>query len=103
MRARVVVDVTDLAPGQMRALEAHGRRLLVCNAEGRFYALEDRCPHAFIGLSAGRLRGCVLECPQHGGSLDVRDGSPKSLPIRRAATTFPVRPVEGGIEIDLGA
>jgi len=97
----IVVDVSDLAPGQLRRIDAGERRLLVCNAEGTFYALEDRCPHAAVPLSGGVLRGCLLECPLHGGSVDVRDGSPAALPIRRPATTYPVRTLDGGSEIEI--
>jgi nitrite reductase/ring-hydroxylating ferredoxin subunit len=100
--ASVVVDVGDLAPGHMRAFEAGGRKLLVCRVGEEFFALENHCPHVAIQLDQGRLEGCVLECPLHGGKLDVRDGSPQGHPIRRPATIFSVRPVEGGLEITLG-
>ena len=53
--------------------------------------------------SVAQLEGTVLECPFHGGKLDVRDGSPQRPPIRRPAATYPVRRVEGGFDIDLGA
>jgi nitrite reductase/ring-hydroxylating ferredoxin subunit len=101
MSGRVVVDVSDLAHGGLRAVEVAGRKLLLCRAEDGVYALENRCPHAFVPLDAGRLRGFLLECPLHGGTLDVRDGSPCGFPIRKPAATFAVRPVEGGVEIDL--
>jgi len=94
------VDVSDLPPGGLRAVKVGELDLVVCHAEGAFFALENRCPHAFVPLDAGRLEGCVLECPLHGGRLDVRDGSPRAQPIRKPATTFAVRPVPGGIEID---
>jgi nitrite reductase/ring-hydroxylating ferredoxin subunit len=94
------VDVSGLGPGSLRAIEVGGRRILVCNAAGRFYALENRCPHIGVPLDGGRLEGTTLECPLHGGRLDVRDGSPQALPIRRRAVTFAVREVAGGIEID---
>jgi len=96
-----VVDAGDLAPGQLRALELGGRRVVLCNAHGRYYALEDRCPHAAVALSGGRLDGHELECPHHGGRIDVRDGRPVRPPIRRPAQTFAVRSVEGGLEISL--
>jgi nitrite reductase/ring-hydroxylating ferredoxin subunit len=97
----VFVDVSDLAPGRMRALKLGASNVVVCHAQGAYYALENRCPHAFVPLDAGRLDGCVLECPLHGGRLDVRDGRPLAQPIRKPATTYPVRIVPGGIEIDL--
>ena len=95
------MEMPELGDGALRAVTAAGRQLVVCRANGAWYALEDRCPHAFIPLSGGRLRGTVLECPLHGGSVDVRDGAPCSLPVRKPATCFPVRPVPGGLEIDL--
>lgn len=103
MSELVAVDVSDLAPGQTRAIEVGHRKVLVCNAEGRFYAIENRCPHAMVRLDAAALRGCVLECPVHGGRLDVRDGSPQGHPIRKRAITYPVTPSGDRIEIRLGA
>ena len=97
----VFVEMAELADGSLRAVRADGRNLVVCRAEGAWYALEDRCPHAFIPLSGGKLHGTVLECPLHGGKVDVRDGSPCALPVRKPATCFPVRAVAGGLEIDL--
>jgi 3-phenylpropionate/trans-cinnamate dioxygenase ferredoxin subunit len=94
-----------VAPGESRllGLELRGLRLVVCRAGGRLYALEDRCPHAFQPLSEGALRGYALECPFHGGTLDVRDGRPLSLPIRRAAATYAVRDAGESLEIGLPA
>jgi nitrite reductase/ring-hydroxylating ferredoxin subunit len=99
----VSVDVGGLAPGQTRAVSAYGLHVLVCNADGRFYAIENRCPHAMVRLDAAVLSGCILECPVHGGRLDVRDGSPQRHPIRRPATTFRVEERGDQIEITLGA
>ena len=101
MQGWLAVDVAGLAPGETRALEVAGRSVLVCNAGGTYYALENRCPHARTPLTSGSLRGFVLECPLHGGKLDVRDGRPCALPIRQPATTFAVRPGGDGIEIRL--
>jgi len=99
----LTLDVADLAPGQTRAVSAHGLELLVCNAAGRFYAIENRCPHALVRLDTAALLGCILECPVHGGRIDVRDGSPQRNPIRRPAITYPVRERGGQIEIELRA
>ena len=99
MSLAVSVDVVGLAPGETRAVSVHGLHVLVCNAEGRFYAIENRCPHAMVRLDTAVLSGCILECSVHGGRLDVRDGSPQRHPIRRPALTYPVRESGGQIEI----
>jgi len=95
------VDVSGLAAGETRALEVAGRSVLVCRAEGAYYALENRCPHAATPLTGARLQGPVLECPVHGGKLDVRDGRPCAQPIRKPATTFAVRAAGDKLEIRL--
>ncbi len=96
------VDVSGIAPGETLALEVAGRSVLVCNAQGAFYALENRCPHVATPLTGARVQGTVLECPLHGGKLDVRDGRPCGQPIRKPAATFEVRTASTGIEIRLG-
>lgn len=90
-------------PGVLRPFEVEGKRLLLCIAEGAPHVLEDLCPHAGVALSPGRLVGCVLECPFHGGKLDVRDGNPVAPPIRRPVRTFAVRASGAGFEVALGS
>ncbi len=88
-------------PGHTTVVRLHDHDLLVCNADGRLYVIADRCPHARSSLAGGALRGSVLECPLHGGTLDVRDGSPVGMPIRRPATCYPVRAQDGEWQVAL--
>ena len=103
------------APGQVVAwqpvpipLPASGRSerftlgdvtLLLCNAGGTPYVIEDGCPHAGISLQGGRISGTTLECPMHGGKLDLQRGDPVSPPIRRPCRTYALRSSEAGLEI----
>ena len=97
----VSIDVAFPAPGRMAPFQVGGLSLLLCNAEGEPHVIGATCPHARVGLGEGVLRGCILECPLHGGKLDVRDGSPVAPPIRVPAQTYPVRSGEGGLEVAL--
>lgn len=65
--------------------------LLLCSADGRPWIVRDECPHVRTSMQGGLLKGTILECPLHGGKMDVRDGSPVAMPIRRAGECFPVR------------
>ncbi|TFH25539.1 MAG: non-heme iron oxygenase ferredoxin subunit [Myxococcales bacterium] len=96
------VDIRSLGPGQSKEIRAGGHDILLCNAGGSYYALENRCSHASAPLTGGRIENCILECPLHGGKLDVRDGSPVALPIRKPVCTFEVQMIEGQAEIALG-
>jgi len=98
----VGLDVAPPAPGSVVPARVGELKLVVCNVDGQFYALADVCPHVQVPLSDGSLHGALLECSLHGGRVDVRDGSPAGLPVRRAATTYRLREVDGGLEVDLG-
>jgi len=74
--------------------------LLLCNVEDEPYVVRDECSHARTPLSGGRLCGFVLECPLHGGKIDVRDGAPAAPPVRRPVQAFPVR--RNGDQIEVG-
>ncbi len=93
-----VVDVSDLEPGGMQVVEAAGLKILICNVEGRYFAVEDLCTHAAIPLSEGRLEGCVVECSVHGARFDVSDGSVVRRPALRPLWTFPVSDEPGSDE-----
>lgn len=89
--------------GRTAPFRVGGRDLLLCNVDGTAYVLDDRCSHARTALAGGRLSGFVLECPLHGGKIDVRDGSPAAPPVRRAVVCWPVRQVGEHVEIALPA
>jgi vanillate O-demethylase monooxygenase subunit len=66
--------------------------------DGGFAALEDRCPHRFAPLSAGKLcdGGAALLCPYHGlrfdssGSCVHNPHSNGSIPKAARVASFPV-------------
>ena len=98
------VPVPLPAPGGTRAFEVCSRRLLLCNAGGTFYVIENVCPHVQASLEGGAIEGTLLECPQHGGRIDLRDGRPARPPIRRGVATFAVRSAAAGtIEVAIPA
>lgn len=77
--------------GQTDVFSVGELELLLCNAEGTPYVVKDQCPHMRTSMKGGLIRGTILECPLHGGLMDLRDGSPKGMPIRRPGTCFQVR------------
>ncbi|WP_141454801.1 aromatic ring-hydroxylating dioxygenase subunit alpha [Pseudoxanthomonas sp. z9] len=78
-------------------------------ADGRWVALEDRCPHRHAPLSAGRVAGDRIVCPYHGWSFDaggqLREvpGLPASMPPPPACVrTFPAREIDGFVWVRPG-
>jgi len=90
-----VADASDIAPGRMRRIAVAGRRILVCNVEGHYYATDDTCTHEDASLSTGSLRGELVKCPLHGSRFNVRTGEVQEDPATENLRTYTVR-VEGG-------
>ena len=84
------VDIGELAPGKMKAVQHAGLSVLICNVDGEFYALENECSHAAVPLDEGTLRGCELECDFHGALFDVRSGAALAMPATVPVRVFPV-------------
>ncbi|QES40394.1 bifunctional 3-phenylpropionate/cinnamic acid dioxygenase ferredoxin subunit [Streptomyces venezuelae] len=71
----------------------------VFNADGELYAIDDTCSHQDASLSEGWLEGCLIECPLHAASFDLRTGRPTCLPARRPLRTHQVYVEDGVIHV----
>ena len=94
-----VCPADELGEGEMRLVEADGRKIGVFRCGGgELYAIEDRCSHDDGPLAEGDFdpdEG-VAVCPRHGSRFDVRTGRPLSLPAYLPVDTYEVT-VEDGI------
>jgi len=68
------LKASDLKDGEMKKVALRGRDLLVAKVDGRFYCVDDRCPHLGGSLSRGRLDGTAGICPNHHSCFDLADG-----------------------------
>jgi len=86
--------VGELRPGAMKRVDVGGRRILLANVDGRFYAADDTCTHEEASLSSGFLKGALVKCPLHGSRFNVCTGEVQDEPAEENLRTYPVR-VEG--------
>ena len=99
-----VCKLADLPAGEMRLVEADGRKIGVFHtADGELYAIEDRCSHDDGPLAEGEFdaAACTVECPRHGSLFDIRSGKPKTLPAYRPVETFEVRVEDDEVKLEL--
>lgn len=94
-----VCATAELLPGEMTVAWLGDTPVLVCNYDGDYYAIEDRCTHEDFELSAGRFDGeeASVECVLHGARFDVRDGRALCPPAYAPVTRFPVRVADGAV------
>lgn len=89
-----VARVGEVHPGEMRACEVGGRRLALCNVDGRLLAVGDACTHVGARLSEGWLYDGRIECALHGAHFDAATGAALAPPARGPVPTYEVM-VEG--------
>lgn len=99
----VVTEAENIAEKSFSCFELNGTALVICRFRGEYFAVENQCSHAQSGFEDGRVRAYTLICPLHGASFDIRDGSATGLPARLPIRSFPVRVVDGMIEVDLAS
>ena len=62
--ARVRVgSIRDVPAGEGRVIDADGKSLALFNVDGRFYAIDNGCPHRGGPLGEGDLDGTLVHLP----------------------------------------
>ena len=84
----------QVPPGKMVSAWAGGRRVLVYNVGGEFYATDEQCTHRQCSLEKGRFVGKVISCPCHGARFDVTTGEVLTPPATVPLPTYEVK-IEG--------
>lgn len=96
-----VAEASELPSGQRLFVEVDGEPVVIFNIAGNVYAISDMCTHDEGPLGEGELDGFQLICPRHGARFDVRDGRALTLPAAQDTLSYPVRVVDGWIELGL--
>lgn len=100
-RVRVASE-KDIPAGQCVVVEVDADlTVAVANVDGRFYAVDNLCPHRGGPLGEGQLTGTVLQCPWHGWQIDVTTGSMVQNPAVKTSC-FPVVVEDGEVSIVRG-
>jgi len=101
MSAEPVAKRSDVPEGAAVRVVVDGTEVLLCNAGGTVYAVEDVCTHDGGPLDQGELEGERIVCPRHGATFDVRTGEALTLPAIMPLPTYTVRLEGDDIYVDL--
>ncbi|MEV0243289.1 bifunctional 3-phenylpropionate/cinnamic acid dioxygenase ferredoxin subunit [Streptomyces sp. NPDC050674] len=94
-----VCRLEDLPKGESFRVETTPPVAVFRTDDGELYAIDDTCTHQDASLSEGWLEGCLVECPLHAASFDLRTGNPTCLPARRPVRTHRVTVDDGFINV----
>jgi 3-phenylpropionate/trans-cinnamate dioxygenase ferredoxin subunit len=83
--------VDELTEDTPLAANVNGRAIGVYQLDGKYYALEDVCPHAEALLSQGFVEGEEIECPLHGARFHIPTGKCTREPADRDLACYEVK------------
>ncbi|MCX6056876.1 MAG: Rieske 2Fe-2S domain-containing protein [Chloroflexi bacterium] len=67
-------STTEIPQGTMKKVNVSGKVILLANVDGKFYALDNACPHSGGSLADGKSNGDVVTCPKHGAQFNLKTG-----------------------------
>ena len=74
------VNVNELKDGSKKFVSVEGEPILLVKAQGKIFAIDNRCPHQGCGLSGGTLDGKVVVCPCHDWRFNLETGEYEDEP-----------------------
>ena len=69
-----VAERPDFEKIDKKLVELDGKRILLTQVEGAYYAISNKCPHMGGSLYNGSLQDGVITCPRHGAKYDAKTG-----------------------------
>lgn len=103
MAAYFAVARTDeLKPAQMKRIEVAGRKLLLCNSEGRYFCVDEMCSHEDYSLYLGCIKDGKIKCSLHGSYFDLASGEPTCEPADKPIRTYVVKVEDGQVWVSAG-
>lgn len=98
--AIALANEDELKPGQMKKVMIDGKKLILANAGGDFYLVDEMCSHEDFSLYLGCIKDRSIKCSLHGSYFDLKTGKPLEEPACEAIGTYPVSVSAGKIWFD---
>ncbi|MFL7868353.1 MAG: non-heme iron oxygenase ferredoxin subunit [Anaerolineales bacterium] len=94
-----IAPASELPNGERMFVDIGDIPIVIFNIAGQLFAIGDVCTHDDGPLGDGDIEGFDITCPRHGAEFDVRTGKVTSMPAVVDIPAYPVRVVDGMIEL----
>jgi nitrite reductase/ring-hydroxylating ferredoxin subunit len=89
------VKISELPPNTKKSVFVSGKRIMLINADGHYFAMDDTCSHAGCSLGGeGFVDGETITCGCHGSQFDLSTGQVLAPPATTPMHVYQVK-VEG--------
>ncbi len=96
-----IAPASELPPGERLFVEIGGKPVVIFNIAGQFFSIEDVCSHDDGPVGEGALESYTITCPRHGAQFDVRTGKVLQMPAVVDIPAYPVKVVDGMIQLGI--
>jgi len=90
----------DIPPGTGKAFNVGREEVGIFNVNGKFFAIDNLCPHEGGAMADGSLAGNIVTCPLHGWQCDVTSGESLEMP-GVMVSTYEIKVENGKIYVEV--
>jgi nitrite reductase (NADH) small subunit/3-phenylpropionate/trans-cinnamate dioxygenase ferredoxin subunit len=95
-----VCRVEELPEGEGKTVAVSEKLIALFRENGRYFAIDDVCPHMGASLSGGYLEKGIVTCPWHAWRFRLADGAWADNP-RIKIGCYPVQVQDGVIQVQV--
>ncbi len=99
---RRALAADELGEGRVKSVTCDRQTVCMTRHEGKFAALDNRCPHQGGPLGEGSIENGLLRCPWHGWDFDPTTGKPPGG-YDDGVKTYPVEVRDDGVYVGFDA
>ena len=96
-----VLEPNELPEGRVKTVSVGVNTLCMTHYDGRYGALENRCPHQGGPLGEGSIEKGLLRCPWHGWDYCPHSGRPPEGGFDDAVPSYPVEERNDGVWVEI--
>ena len=95
-----VAALEDVPESSGLAVDIGDKRIAIFRYQGRYFALDETCPHRGAPLHQGTIDSGIVVCPWHQWQFELKSGC---SPVNRLSKvrTYPVRVDVDGIWVEI--
>ncbi len=69
-----IARIDEVLEGKGRVIKVKDKSVALFLVRGKFYAINNICPHQGGPLGKGKVKGHLVTCPWHDLQFDIRNG-----------------------------
>lgn len=97
--SKAFISRDELAEGGSKVVVVNGTEVAIFKHQGRFIAIQNRCPHEGAPLAEGSIDGNEVVCPRHNFRFNIGTGACSNEPTL-CAKTFKLVPQDNGFLVE---